>query len=134
MVRWLFLFGVSVFFIGCGDESESGNQLICESGTCSSACDANLQESCNVTCREGTTCDATCNAGQECQFNCEGSADCTFDCAQGNCTIQGGSENCSCTGNCLGTCGSTPPGEMKSCDECDPSAPDFQACLASCVE
>lgn len=126
---------------GCEDALRSGNQLICRSGSCSSSCDYDgTSESCDVQCNAGSTCDARCNPGQSCSFMCEGDARCDFDCSQGSCQATGGAM-CSCSGNCIGTCGSGSPmmmtgdaGTGGSCiDMCgEPLDPGYAACAAAC--
>lgn len=115
---------------GC-DDPETGNQLTCESGTCTSTCDnAGTAEACNVSCLAGTSCDATCNAGQSCQFSCAAGATCDFKCAAGTCVVEGVDDGCACSGNCTGTCGAT----KGDCSACDPAAADYTQCLAACSQ
>ena len=132
---------VLLFSFGCEDATRSGNNLMCHSGSCSSSCDdVGTTQGCNVQCEPGSSCDARCNAGQPCNFMCQGDAVCRFDCTAGACQAEGGAD-CSCTGECTGTCGmSTPPGGGAdggtggSCLEMcgDPSSPGYGACAAAC--
>ncbi|MFK7985627.1 MAG: hypothetical protein AB8I08_06310 [Sandaracinaceae bacterium] len=125
---------------GCEDAMRSGNQLICNSGSCSSSCnDVDTSEPCGVQCEPGSTCDATCNPGQNCNFMCVGDAQCDFDCTQGGCQATGGT-TCSCQGDCTGTCGGGGPmmggdaGMSGSCtDMCgNPLDPGYADCVAAC--
>jgi len=87
------------------DSAKAGNNEACGEGdTCENNCDAD-PSSCNMSCAAASTCKAKCNDGQSCNFSCHGTADCTFDCTAGSCNTSGDSTNCSCSGDCLGTCG-----------------------------
>ena len=125
---------------GCDGTSRSGNNLTCNSGSCSATCDdVGTAMGCNVRCESGTTCDARCNPGQACNFECVPGATCRFDCTAGSCQATGDAD-CSCSGDCVGTCGGGVTGPMEdggtggSCaDLCGaPTDPGYAACVAAC--
>ena len=99
---------LSIALVACSGEddgTQSGNNEACGEGeNCTNNCDLE-PDSCNMSCAAGSTCKATCQDGQSCNFACHGTADCTFDCTAGTCNTSGDSDSCTCTGDCIGTCG-----------------------------
>ena len=99
---------ISLVVFACSSEDESvkaGNSEVCGEGdTCVNDC-SEKEDGCAMSCAAGSNCKATCREGQACSFACDGDAECEFDCTQGTCSVSSSSPNCSCTGNCIGSCG-----------------------------
>lgn len=100
---------ISLVAIACSSDDDgttkAGNSEVCGAGeTCVNQCDEK-ENGCSMSCATGSNCKATCRAGQDCSFACDGDAECEFDCTQGSCSVSSSSPNCSCTGDCVGTCG-----------------------------
>ena len=133
------LFGVMAGVSACGsdDTQKAGNDQNCGAGeTCTNNCDDG-SNTCNMNCSKDSHCKATCQEGQSCTFNCSDTATCEFDCTKGDCTVQGSSENCTCTGNCTGICGGTPGGTnggSTNCDCGDPTDPGYAQCMQDCAD
>ena len=136
---------VTLSVVACGSDDSGGtkagnNEACAGQATCNNSCDAD-PSTCSFSCADTSTCTATCHDGQTCNFSCGDTAHCNFDCTHGTCNTSGGSTNCECKGNCVGTCGGVSGvggsggGGGGDCQSAcgSPSDPGYADCIAACA-
>lgn len=131
---------IVVGLASCGDDgnngTQAGNNEVCNAGqTCTQTCDSVDNDECNINCLADSQCSATCREGQNCAFRCDAGASCDFDCTAQQCQAGSGSDDCSCSGDCIGTCGGVNGnnGDADCVAGCGAASdPGYAACVAAC--